>query len=116
MAGSGRRGRRSRAQWRALVSAYEASGQSQREFCAQHEVSVSGLRHWQGRLAVDGGSDGRGLLAQEAPRWVPVRVLEAAPAGSGVVVVGAGGVRVEVSAGFDGATFERVLAVLGMGR
>lgn len=64
---------------------------------------------------MDGGSDGPAPLVQEAPRWVPVRVLEEAPGGSGVVVVASGGVRVEVSAGFDGATLKRVLAVLGVG-
>jgi hypothetical protein len=47
---------------------------------------------------------------------VPVEVLDEPPTGSGVVVVAGGGVRIEVTAGFDGATLKRVLATLGVGR
>lgn len=45
-----RRVRRSAAQWRALVGAFEVSGLSRRAFCARHEVSVSTFDWWRKRL------------------------------------------------------------------
>lgn len=42
--------RRSRARWAALVTAYEASGMSQRAFCLQQQVSPSTFGRWISRL------------------------------------------------------------------
>lgn len=116
MAEGGIQRRRSHAQWRALVSAFEASDQSLRLFCAEQGIAISTFRHWLTRL-------GQAATASAAPpgpspvaRLVPVEVLDEPPTGSGVVVVAGGGVRIEVTAGFDGATLKRVLATLGVGR
>jgi hypothetical protein len=98
------------------VSAFEASDQSLRLFCAEQGIAISTFRHWLARL-------GQGATASATPpglspgaRLVPVEVLDEPPTGSGVVVVAGGGVRIEVTAGFDGATLTRVLATLGVGR
>jgi hypothetical protein len=110
MARTGNRQRRTRAQWQALVAAYEASGESQRAFCAEHGVALSTLRHWKDRQA--------GTAWKAAPavaRLVAIEMIEEPAAGSGVVVVAGNGVRIEVAAGFDGATLKRVLATLGAG-
>ena len=80
----------------------EASGESQRAFCAEHGVALSTLRHWKDRLA--------GAARKAAPavaRLVAIDGIEEPAAGSGV--------RIEVAAGFDGATIKRVLATLGAG-
>ena len=103
--------RRTPAQWAALVGEFEASGQSQRSFCAERGVGQSSLRYWRGRLR------GHAAGAQEAPvaaRLVAVKVLEEppAPASGGVVVLTPRGLRVEVARGFDPETLARVLATL----
>ena len=55
MGGSGefvtpRRVRRSREEWRALVSRFEESSQTREAFCAQMGLSVSTLRRWCSRF------------------------------------------------------------------
>jgi putative transposase len=42
--------RRSVAQWRTLVSAFERSGETRRAFCARHGVPISTLDWWRKRL------------------------------------------------------------------
>jgi transposase-like protein len=95
-----------------LVEEYEASGQSQRRFCAGHGIGQSSLRYWRRRLAQGAGAEG----AQGAPgvRLVAVKVIDEFPAraDSGLVVVSPRGVRVEIARGFDTATLARVLAAL----
>jgi hypothetical protein len=117
MAQTGTRRRRTRAQWQALVGAYAASGESLRAFCARHGLAVSTFRHWLARLALGpvAAVSAAPALPAPGPRLLPVQILDEPPAGSGVVVVAGGGVRIEVAAGFDGATLKRVLATLGVG-
>ena len=105
--------RRSQAQWRALVSAFEAGDQSLRLFCAEQDVAVSTFRHWLARLGPAATVNAAPSGPSPGARLVPVEVLDEPPTGSGVVVVTGGGVRIEVTAGFDGATLKRVLATLG---
>ena len=45
-----KRSRRSREEWRALVSRFEASGQTREAFCAETGISVSTLRRWYSRF------------------------------------------------------------------
>jgi hypothetical protein len=113
MAGTEHYDRRTRAQWRALVAGYEASGVSQRAFCEQRGVALSTFRYWRARLARDAG-EVRPASAR-ALQLVPVQVLAEPPAGtgSGIVLLAGGGVRIEVATGFDAATLHRVLATLG---
>ena len=107
--------RRSHAQWRALVSAFEASDQSLRLFCAEQGIAVSTFRHWLARLGQAATVNAAPPVPSPGARLVPVEVVDEPPAGSGVVVVAGGGVRIEVTPGFDGATLKRVLATLGAG-
>jgi len=110
MAGSGRPEQRRREQWARLVKEHEASGQSQRAFCAERGIGQSTLRYWCRRLKEDARSGERGAGA----RLVPVRVREQAPVEgvSGVSLVAGNGVRIELAPGFDATTLERVLATL----
>jgi hypothetical protein len=41
---------RSPEQWRALVDEWKASGQSRRQWCAEHGLSTESLRQWTKRL------------------------------------------------------------------
>jgi regulator of RNase E activity RraA len=97
------------------VSAFEASDQSLRLFCAEQDVAVSTFRHWRARLGQAATVNAAPPVPSPGARLVPVEVVDEPPAGSAVVVVPGGGVRIEVTAGFDGATLKRVLAILGAG-
>ena len=48
--GSRRRMRRSREQWRSLVTRFEESGQTREAFCAEMGISASTLRRWCSRF------------------------------------------------------------------
>lgn len=114
MAGSGIQQRRTHAQRQALVAAYDASGLSQRAFCAQYEIAVSTLRHWREPPA-DAVAAAQSTPRQGA-RLIPVQVLGEEPsATSGVTLIADGGLRIEVATGFDGPTLARVVATLGAG-
>ena len=104
--------RRTPQRWARLVEEYEASGQSQRRFCAGHGIGQSSLRYWRRRL--EQGSGAEGGQASPGVRLVALKVLDDAPAlaDSGLVVVSPRGVRVEIARGFDTATLARVLATL----
>lgn len=44
------------AQWRAHVSGWRRSGQTQRAYCAAHGLSVSSLGYWIGQLREEGAT------------------------------------------------------------
>lgn len=97
-------------QWADLVKEWEASGQSQRGFCAERGIGQSTLRYWRRRLQGETPSDAR--IAEA--RLVPVRVCAQEPSqgGSGLRLVLGNGLGIEVAPGFDAATLQRVLATL----
>jgi transposase-like protein len=109
---AGRPERRTPEQWGELVQDYEASGQSQRAFCAERGIGQSSLRYWKRRLEQKSGPEGAPIA--QGPRLVPVKLVEDAsvPADSGLAVVMPGGVRVEIARGFDAPTLACVLATL----
>lgn len=95
-----------------VAAEFEASGLSRKDFCQRRGLKISTLdayrkrRRW--RQAEMSGSQ----------RWVAVEVKEASPhvgGRSGLAVVLAGGRRIEVEAGFDGGTLERLLTLLERG-
>ncbi len=102
--------RRAPEQWAALVKEYEASGQSQRGFCAERGIGQSSLRYWRRRL--QGKLPGSGATC--GARLVPVGLYEDRPshAGSGLTLVAGNGLRIELASGFDATTLQRVLATL----
>ena len=105
--------RRTPQQWARLVEEYEASGQSQGRFCAEHGIGQSSLRYWRRRLG-QGAAGAEGGQASPGVRLVAEKVLDDAPAlpDSGLVVVSPRGVRVQIARGFDTATLARVWAAL----
>ncbi len=58
-----RRARRSESQWRALVSAFAASGASRQVFCTRNGVAVSTFDWWRKRL---GGTSSTGTVRANA--------------------------------------------------
>jgi transposase-like protein len=97
-----------------LVKAYEASGESQRTFCARQGIGQSTLRYWRRRLKeVAGEGTGNG-----GARLVAVKVCEDKAKGeaSGLSVVAGNGLRIEVARDFDRGTLERlVVSLRGLG-
>ena len=65
--------RRNRAQWSALVSEFEASGQRAARFCARRVLEERTLLWWRWKL----GSEQQ-LIAQSTPRMLAVDVVESA--------------------------------------
>lgn len=63
----GKKARRSREEWRALVQEWRASGLSMKEFAGQRGVSASSLAYWSSTLK-------REPRRTPAPRLLPVRV------------------------------------------
>jgi len=104
--------RRTPEQWAALVKEWEASGQSQRAFCAERGIGQSTLRYWRRRLQGETPSDAE----ISGARLVPVRVRAQGPSqgGSDLRLVLGNGLRIEVAPGFDAATLQRVVATLAV--
>jgi hypothetical protein len=53
--------RRTRDEWRAILSRWERSGLSLREFCHKQEIQLSSFQRWQEKLT--GASDGDAFVA-----------------------------------------------------
>ena len=102
--------------WSKRVAEWRASGLTAKEFCAKHDLRLSGLRYWTYRLRA----------AEKAPeasrvRLVPVTVraedepppIPHVEPGNPALTVELGAARVVVPAGVDRATLKMVLDVLG---
>ena len=66
------------AQWRAHVSAWRDSGQTQAAYCAAHGLSVSTLGYWISRLREDGAGADDGRLTLVAARPMSTLVAPSA--------------------------------------
>jgi transposase-like protein len=108
--------------WRRHVAAWRRSGQSVRAYCAAQGLSEPSFYAWRKTLRErDGGGDTKArhsaTIAQVAASpavspFVPVRLVEAAPASAAVEVVLRGGWVVRVTDGFTAQTLRAVLAAL----
>jgi transposase-like protein len=109
--------RHTREHWRGLVGGWAGSGLTQAQYCDRHGISAASFYRWrevfrQEREASGGWVARRG---EEPVHLLPVQVLAArdgAGEESALRLVFSGGVRLEVSTGFDAATLARVVAVL----
>jgi transposase-like protein len=105
--------RRTQEEIRQIVAEFATGGMQQSEFCRSRGISRSTLdRHLRKQRAQDQGSRaGNRLLA------VQIRTASGSSASnsssSGLVVGLTSGCRIEVNRGFDGATLEHLLAILG---
>lgn len=100
-------GRRSNGEIQKVLEAYRASGLSQREFAARHQVGISSLRYWLWRSR-------RQAPAQAQPHWVEVNVpTPAKPAKGGLVYqIALAGKILSVPTGFDSQELQRLLDIL----
>jgi hypothetical protein len=117
------RRRRSSAEVAALLSSYDRSGQSMRDFCRQHQMTVSSFsglyRRHAGKRSSAAASLSATSHASSATAFVPVKIVESHPVaavvtkGPSLYVEIPGGVRIAVERDFDGLTLRRLIAALG---
>ena len=117
------RRRRSSAEVAALLSTFEQSGQSMRDFCRQHHMPFSNFsslhRRHAGKRSSATASPAAAHDASGATAFVPVKIVESHP-GAAVVTKSPslyveipGGIRIAVERDFDGLTLRRLVAALG---
>lgn len=118
--GGGRGCRRSRAwhraQWRAHVDAWTASGLSGAAYCRRHGLRPKNLYRW--RRVLSAQSEEPGEAPSPGALFAELKVASwvSASSASGVEVVLAGERRVRIARGFDAATLSEVVCVLeGLG-
>jgi hypothetical protein len=117
------RRRRSSAEVAALLSTFERSGQSMRDFCRQHQMPVSNFsslhRRHAGKYSSATASPAAAHDAHNATDFLPVKIVEGHPVAavvtksSSLYVEIPGGIRIAVERDFDGITLRRLVAVLG---
>jgi hypothetical protein len=117
------RRRRSSAEVAALVSTFEQSGQSMRDFCLQHHMPVSSFsslhRRHAGKHPTATASPAAAHDAPSAKAFLPVKIVERHPEASVVTkssslyVEMPGGIWIAVERDFDGLTLRRLVAALG---
>jgi transposase len=118
----GQRDRSKERHWRHHVAAWRRSGQSVRAYCAAEGLAEPSFYAWRRALAererCGGTKTRRGTSADPtavcdaASAFVPVRLVEEAPAVAAVEVVLRGGRVVRVAAGFTAETLRAVVAAL----
>jgi hypothetical protein len=104
--------------WSKRVADWRASGLTAKEFCAKHDLQLSGLRYWTYRLR---GAEKASAAEASAVRLVPVTVKPEEPSPSVMVAerceaaltVAIGAARIVVPTGVDRATLKVVLELLG---
>ena len=102
--------------WAKRVAGWRASGQTAAEYCEQHGLGLSALRHWSQRLRreEEAGDATPVRLARVVTRPETAAGSEASPASRSALALEVRGVRITVEAGFDHATLADVLGLLGV--
>jgi hypothetical protein len=105
-----RKRRRTSAEIQQIVSEYGSSGLNRSQFCRRQGLTLGTLNCYLERMQGEGtnSASSGGLVAVEL-RGVKVGQDREAV---GLVVVLSGGRRIEVGAGFDGATLQRLVQTL----
>jgi hypothetical protein len=117
------RRRRSSAEVAALVSTFEQSGQSMRDFCRQHHMPFSSFsslhRRHTGKHSSAMVSPAAAHDAPSATAFLAVKIVEGPPVpavvtkGPSLYVEIPGGIRIAVERDFDSLTLRRLVAALG---
>ena len=91
--------------WQQRITAWQASGLSQKAWCEREQIPLSSLGYWRKRLRNDeSGSD-----ESASPRFIPVSLTESA---SPVTIRMGGSMTIEISAGIDRGLLRDLLSVL----
>ena len=125
MAGRRKRDRGKEKFWRRMLRVWRRSGLSVRAFCAEHGITEASFYAWR-RIVAERDQDSARVRAKaerdsvhravpasdDAPVFVPLRVIDASTQAAFEVVLERGRV-VRVLRGFDADTLRQLLAVLG---
>ena len=91
--------------WEKLVAEYRRGGHTRREICARHDVAVSALSYWCGKL----NKEKQGSNANVA--LVPVEIAQQGPAAkTSEIMVQVGSIKFTFSAGIDPAYLASLFA------
>jgi hypothetical protein len=103
--------RRTAAEIEQIVSEYKSSGLNRSQFCRSRGLTLGVLNRYLKRLraAANGGGGGDGLVAVE---WGGKKPSAKRAGSCGLSVVLRSGREIEVNAGFDAATLQRLMEVL----
>jgi len=106
-----------------LLSTFEQSGQSMRDFCRLHQMSVSSFsslyRRHAGKHSSATALPAGAHHASSAAAFLPVKIVEGHPVAavvtksSSLYVEIPGGIRIAVERDFDSLTLRRLVAALG---
>lgn len=93
--------------WSEHLLGWQASGQSQREYCRERDLKLSGFGYWRRRLR----------NPDTVPGFVPVQLDDRVssswePGSAALRLVTAQGHRIEIGAGFDPGVLAELLRVL----
>jgi len=98
--------RRTRSEIAQIAAQYSESGLSRSEFCRRHSLSLNTLNRHLKRMSASKAMPGDGLVAVE------LIGSKLHSSDCGVALVLSRGRRIEVSAGFDALTLQRLVAAL----
>jgi transposase-like protein len=115
MAGRGKRDGGKERFWRRMLRQWRRSGLSVREFCAEHGLAEPSFYAWRRIVAERDQESARVPTApagDDAPMFVPVRVIDVATQAVAFEVVLERGRVVRVLRDFDAETLRQLLAVL----
>ena len=102
--------RRTRTEIAQIVTQFADSGLNRTEFCRRHGMSLGTLnRHLKRMRQGSTRRTGEGLVAVELAGG---KLANDCHGGCGLAVVLSGGRRIEVSAGFDAPTLQRLIVLL----
>ncbi len=106
-----------------MVSTFEQSGQSMRDFCRQRQLSISSFsslhRRHAGKRSFGTASPAAAHHAPGAAAFLPVEIVESHPVAAvatkrpSLYVEIPSGIRIAVDRDFDGLTLRRLVAALG---
>ena len=97
--------------WRQHLRRQEASGQTVRAYCRDHDLAETAFHYWRRTIAE---RDRQARRATPAAAFVPVTVVGRSPAADSPIDIRlAGGHRLRVRAGCDRELLSAVLALLG---
>lgn len=96
-----------RQQWAERIAAFQASGQSAPDWCAQHQINLRQLHYWKRKFAADAAD----AAASSPPQWVSLSITPPAPDPSLSVRIGAA--VIAVAPGFNAALLRDIVDALG---